>query len=715
MCSLRLDTVADVQAVGRSLLTSDQHPPAGATDPATPSPPESGTPPRFLVWLSVGLVIAGIVMAVVGALRTGISWDEPFHVMRLRNFFDHGWFSVDWSTDGGGSTAGDNNTLVYGPVAMLLLHGLSVLVGVDGWQTVATTPTAYDVRHLGVVLIGLAGTASAAGITRVLHGTWRWGVITAAALLALPMWTGHLMFNVKDVPVATGYTLMTLALVAMVAPSPGRRFLRIAGLAAGITLMVGTRPAMTSAVLVAAVLMVGGAFLARSGGVRPALGEALAGVAVAATLLATLYPNLFVHPDLLVQSVRQSASFRDDGAGPLYIPFHLATQFPLLLQGLFIVGLWSAVTVVVRSRRLDPVRSTRLALVVAQVAALPLVAVAKNSDLYNGLRQLLFASPAWAVLVTLGLAQVLAWEPLRSRTRLGLGLAAVALIAPTAAQATLFPYQYTYFNVALDATGRHVPSDYWRTSVPELLPAIPTDGQIVCGPTRSTQLGAPAGSDGAHGFDDADMQAGRFSSDSSVDCRTDPLGPLAPAWLAEALPYDEALPHDEFYVVIDRDHALPRNCTQLAAVTRHRHWREVTMTYVARCRLAPQPLVGTVVFGHPDGENMLPTLWAYAPEGWVMRDSASAIDAASDAASITFRAPSGCAETACELVLDADAAGGLEASVNDLPARVEVASGTVTVLLPPGVADTWVTFTSTPGAPLGLRVRSMRVVPSGAS
>ena len=35
-------------------------------------------------------------------------------------------------------------------------------------------PAAYDVRHLGVVLIGLAGTAAAAGITRILLGSWRW-------------------------------------------------------------------------------------------------------------------------------------------------------------------------------------------------------------------------------------------------------------------------------------------------------------------------------------------------------------------------------------------------------------------------------------------------------------------------------------------------------------------------------------------------------------
>ena len=280
-------------------------------------------------------------------------------------------------------------------------------------------------------------------------------------------------------------------------------------------------------------------------------------------------------------------------------------------------------TVAARHWRLDPSRSTRLALVVAQVAALPLVAVAKNSDLYNGLRQLLFASPAWAVLVTLGIAQLVAWAQLRGRVGLVGGLAVVALVAPMADQATLFPYQYSYFNVALDATGAHVDSDYWRTSVPELLPAIPTDGQIVCGPTRSTRLGAPAGSDEAHGVGEEAMRAGRYSSDSSVDCRTDPLGPLSSPWTALGLPYDDLLPHDEFYVVIDRDHAVPRNCMQLAAVTRHRHWREVSMTL-----RSPVPArrrgrsTTTVAFTHPDGENMAPPLWAYAPEGWVMRDSA---------------------------------------------------------------------------------------------
>ena len=123
------------------------------------------------------------------------------------------------------------------------------------------------------------------------------------------------------------------------------------------------------------------------------------------------------------------------------------------------------------------------------------------------------------------------------------------------------------------------------------------------------------------------MYAGRYSSDSSVDCRTDPLGPLASRWAADDLPLDDALPHEEFYAVIDRDHACRRNCTRLASVDRTRHLREVSMTYVARCRLDPPVLAQPVAFRGPPARTC-PRQWAYAPEGWVMRETAGALDAA---------------------------------------------------------------------------------------
>lgn len=669
--------------------------------------------PTAVLWASGLVVAAGTTMAVLGALRTGISWDEPFHVMRLRNYVDHGWFGLDWSAEVAGSSDDQSNTLVYGPVAMLLLHGLTALVGVESWDTVATTPAAYDVRHLGVLLIGLAGTAAAAGITRVLLDSWRWALVTAAALLALPMWTGHVMFNIKDVPVATGYTVMTLALVSMVAPRGGRRTLRVAGLAAGIVLMVGTRPAMSTAVLAGlAVLVTGVVLTSREGRSHPAVVESLVGVGTAAVVLVLVYPQVFAHPWLLLRSAEQSASFRDgQDASYLYVPFYVLVQVPVLLQALFVVGLVGSLRFVVGRWRSDPAHATRLALVVVQVGALPGVAVVRNSDLYNGLRQVLFASPAWAVLVTLGLAATLAWARARGRLGLAGGLAVVALVAPVLDQLTLFPYQYTYANAAFDATGQHLQSDYWRTSVPELLPQVPTDGQVVCGPTRSSTLGALAGSKEAEGIDRAALVAGRFSSDSSVDCREDPLGPLSSAWTAQGLPYDDALPHDTFYAIIDRGHELPSNCARLAAVTRDRHLHEVTMTYVARCRLDPAPLEGLVAFSRLPSEGMAPALWSYAPEGWVTRRSTTAIDAEGSAASLTFEAPDHCAEEPCLLELDADAPDDLVASVGGVPAPLVLRPASVLVRLPPGVSDAWVTFTRVSGEPLGLRVRTIRVVP----
>jgi len=672
--------------------------------------------PRLLQWVSLAVVVAGVVMGFLGALRTGVSWDEPFHVMRLRNYLDHGWFGLDWSISqdsaAAGGKGGGSNTMVYGPIAMLLLHSLGALLGVEHWNSVSTSPAAYEVRHVGVLLIGLAGTAAAATITRILLGSWRWALVTAATLLALPMWTGHLMFNIKDVPVATGYTITTLALISMVAPVRSNRLVRVLGLAAGIVLMVGTRPAMASAVVIGLLVLLAGTGAAgRFGNTRTAMAEAVTGLIAAAVVLLATYPEVFAHPLNLLSSAEQSASFRNgQDAVYGYVPFHVLAQTPLLLLGFFVIGLVAVRTL---NWRTDLSQLTRMALVGAQLFALPLVAIAKHSDLYNGLRQLLFATPAWAIIATVGLAHAVSWA--RANGRLGLvgPVAAMALVAPLLDQVTLFPYQYAYYNLALDATGVHVPSDYWRVSVPELLPSLPTNGQFVCAPTRATTAGAVAGTPSGDSVDPEQLVAGRYSSDSSVDCRTDPLGPLSSLWAANGLPTGDRLPRDTFYALIDRDHQVPSNCTRLAAVERTRHGRGIAMTYVARCRsIAPGLGASPVAFTRAAGANLAPSQWAYAPEGWVARESSTAIDSAGTRASLTFRVPASCADRTCTLLLDADAPPDLAAAVNGGPPRLvgrAPVDGAVMVILPPGRTSDWITFTRISGAPLGLRVHGLRL------
>lgn len=678
-------------------------------------------PPRSLVRISGVVVVAAATMGVVGALRTGISWDEPYHVMRLANYLDHGWFALDWSVSSdqsGQAGDGETNTLVYGPVTMLLLHGLGVLIGVEGWGDVATSTAAYDVRHLGILLIGLVGTAAAAATSRIILGSWRWALVTAAALLALPMWTGHLMFNIKDVPVATGYTVMTLALVGMVAPERGRRWLRVLGLVAGIVLMVGTRPGMAAAVVAGlAVLGTGAVVAGRFGSRRAALLEAGLGLAISAGVLVAVYPNVFGRPLSLLSSAEQSASFRGGTqANPGYVPFHVVAQEPLLLLAFFVIGV-IAVQRVVRNRwRSEVDEVTRITLVVVQLTALPMLAILRQSDLYNALRQLLFATPAWAVVVTLGIASALTWGAERGRPRLVAGAAGLALVTPLVAQAQLFPYQYAYYNSALDlvagTTGVHVPSDYWRVSAPELLDRIPTDAPVVCGPTRSDQLDVlvplPTG-------DPSEPTAGRFSSDSSLDCRTDPLGPLAPLWREAGLPVSTSRPHEEYYALLDRDHPVPDNCTRLAGVERERHARTITMTYVARCALAAPDLGSTPVdLSHPLGEQLDPVRWSYAPLGWVTRSGPSTIEATGTSASLTFTLREPCPR-GCDLLLDASGAPeDLAASVNDRSVpSLRTSDGTVAVPIPPGATTAWVTFHRTSGDPLDLRLSSLRLAEPG--
>jgi len=670
--------------------------------------------PRLLRWVSLGVVLAGAVMSIVGAFRTGVTWDEPFHVMRLRNYLDHGSFGLDWSTS---QSDAESNTVVYGPVAMLLLHALGALVGVEHWSTVATTPAAYDVRHLGVALIGLVGTAAAAATTRILLGSWRWALVTAAALLALPMWTGHLMFNVKDVPVATGFTLTTLALVAMVAPVQASRLARVACLAGGVVLMVGTRPAMFSAVLAAlVVLAVGVLATGRFGNARTALAEAGTGVLVAAVVLLAVYPTLFSHPGNLLRAAEKSSNFRDGTAAAYgYVPFHVAAQAPLLLQTFFVIGL---VTLIGFSRshwRTDTAQVTRYALVASQLLTLPVVAIVRHSDLYNALRQLLFACPAWAILATVGIARAITWSREHGRVRTLGVVTAAALVLPVLDQLSLFPYQYTYYNVALDATGVHVPSDYWRASTAELLAKLPTDGQIVCSPTRATTSGAEAGTPAADAVDPSRLTAYRFAQDTSVDCRTDVLGPLASRWSASGMPVDDRLPHDEFYAVIDRGHQTPQNCTRIASVDRTRHLRQLSMTYVARCRLQPSRLdAAGVRFVRTPGNDMLATLWTFAPQGWVARGATTAITAPGSSATLTFRTPESCVDQDCALELGAFAPTDLMASVNGATAGpVErAADGSLLVRLPVGTTSAWVTFTRTSGEPLDVRLHQLRVIRS---
>jgi hypothetical protein len=674
----------------------------------------------MLVVASILVLATTTVLAVIGAFHTGITTDEPIHVMRLRNYFHTGWYALDWDYRGDGPGSAGTNTFVYGPVAMLILHGWSMLWGVEGWGHVSTTPHAYDIRHVGVVVIGLIGVGAVAAMGRVLLRSWRWGLVAAAALSAIPMWTGHEMFNVKDVPVATGYTLATLALLLYVryddsAPRAGLRLGRAALLTLGLVLSLGTRPGMWPGLLAVGVIAVAGIVLASSAR-RTAIVvivELVGACVVSAGALVAIYPKLFGSPlKALPQTSESSSSFLNGlKSDRLYVPRHTVEEMPTLLLIFVTTGAIIGLIVLLKHWRTDPVPAARIALIGVQTATLPIVAMILGSDLYHGLRQLLFAAPAAAMLAAYGMA----WALGRSRERpLGAGrlvlgprvlavLATAAVLLPAIDQITLQPFQTTYVNLATDliTSPSHTPqtrygSDFWRVSIPDLVKGVDVKNQLLCKAIVDPVSGV------AYRF----VNGGTYSTTRSLDCRDEPSGPLKPQHLPVASGAGSTF--DAVFIA-----AVPPNCTELRSVNRRRHGFTIALTVLARCTEKPSPL-GTDEIDTASpvlGTAAQGDLWRYTVDGWQQWPGSKDLTGPVPQAVVAFVPDRSCTVSGCDLVLHGTGPSDLLASIDGASEPVVIDDSTLRVRLTATQAQTpggvWVTLSRPSGADLDTTITGL--------
>lgn len=549
---------------------------AGAVDTARREPPTA------VVFGGVAVMVAAAVMMVWGAWSTGISWDEPYHVQRLTNFLTHGWYLIDDNLIAGEPHDGVGDTYVYAPVAALLAHAVNVLVGNESSGEVAASPNAIAVRHLTIAAIGMVGILAVAGMTRLLTRSWRWALVTGGLLSAMPAWTGHTMFNIKDVPVATGYSLASLGVMLLVhahLDGPTRRRTLVSGAVlacAGTVLAVGTRPGIWPGPVAAVGIVVLALLLRR----RLHAAVVVAGTALGAGLLswavlAAVYPKGFLGLEWILASVDSSASYAGRGS-PLYVPRTALIEIPtvILLLVLFSFCVWWLAP---KQRGFDAHRATLVAVVASQTALIPALATAAGSTFYDGLRQILFSYPSLAVLVTLVLRAAVGKAGVEKRmTRRLLAVAAlVAMVLPTVVQARLFPYNYAFTSELGAVGGLSSRGDYWRTSLRELAPEIPSGEHLVCTPVL--------------GRDDVYL---RFSpltfplATRGNDCRGDAISPVAPYLPAtDAAPY----PPDTFLEVSTELFDDITNCTVLADVTRTPYFTPRRISEVSRCELALLP------------------------------------------------------------------------------------------------------------------------------
>ena len=551
--------------------------------PAAPAVPAVPRAARYVSW--VGLV-AGVLLTFFGAVHIGVTWDEPLHVQRYNNYAQTGWYLGDGQLVDGEPAPAMKQQYVYGPATMLLLHGLGVATGVEETGRASTSADAYTVRHLGVAAISVLGLLAIICTGRLLFRRWDWGVLAGAVLALLPMWTGHAMFNLKDVPVAAGYSWVTFGLALLVrGRSSGSLLVRLAGpaaIAGGTYLAVGTRPGMWVTIFASTVAFVG-CLLLRPGrstwrdrfrGDLWRYRDLVAGYLVAAIGLYLIYPSVFGSPlAAMSHAAHGSADFIGTTAPWYFIPARVALQVPLLMLGFMALGFVVGVRRFVSRRLQLDASDTRLVLVFVQVFTLPLIAMIHGASLYSDLRQVLFAAPAAALLVTFGMARLTAAAGRLHDDPYAIPLVAAttcaALVVPLVDQAMLFPYDYTYYNPLVAVSKVSGIGDYYRSSGRELAPYLPPSGRIVCSP-------------------EGDKKGPRRQAhlDGWVDCRDPSSSPIAP-YVGRFKGKYPPLAADEFWVITFVPSGIPpSNCTTVHLIHRRTLFRHAAMGQLARCERA---------------------------------------------------------------------------------------------------------------------------------
>ena len=487
------------------------------------------------------LVLAG--EAVFGAGTVGISGDDYAHVLRFQQWLEEGWYVPSSFLNGGEPEPGNvlSSPFVYAPAFSLLAHLVNAVLGNEGIGEISSTAEAYEIRHLVVALVGLAAVFCVGVAVRVLTRDRLASIWGAAALLAIPVWTGNSMFNIKDIPVASGFTFVTVGLLLGLAgasrdswPSPRRLLLVSALVALGTLIGVGTRPAMWVPFILSMSVFAALSWLMlrSSGGLLRSVAAPAAGLLVGLGGIAALYPYAAATPiDWLIGSVADSSGYQVGHdtltAGELlsatdppiwYLPAWIFAGVPVIIFGLAALAAVVVIRNALRWRSLErgtevPPRAQRergpeapsraevagTLLVTLQLVLLPTAAIVAGSSMYSGLRQHLYVLPAVAMLAGIGAAKVLQAArrkeaPLRVRWAAALVLA-LALAVPAVEQTRLYPYNYVYVNPVAGLGGVQ---GRWETELQfissrEAFRQIPANADAACSNSLVPRQGQPPG------------------------------------------------------------------------------------------------------------------------------------------------------------------------------------------------------------------------------
>ncbi len=416
---------------------------------------------RYIVpgkYLFAGVLLFATAVLAILAPKSAVNVDEQLHYPHAKNV-------VNWYF-----TGGEDQSALNTPQTNLKYYGQSI----DNFTALVNRIFNFEdeflVRHYTGAFFFLLLLLFTGLLSKDITGSWTAAAVTIMALLFMPRLAGQAFGNLKDIPFAAGYMAGLLMIVRLLKEFPQVKWKTalLLGVAIAFTVSVRAGGFILFAYLGLSFLLyfvLKPFYLIEIVSTKPVfvrlMGQAAVIVVVGYFTGLLFWPyalqNVLVHPLESLQVMEHyKVSIRQIFEGDLmwstqlpwyYLPKWLIISTPLFVLIGFVIFLALLFRESLGSRRNN--RQLLLEGFVLFAFVFPfLYVIAIDSNLYSGIRQMLFILPPMALLAVWGTYKLVHF--LISKNRIaGYAVAfsfLILLLIPAKHQAATFPVDYVYFN-----------------------------------------------------------------------------------------------------------------------------------------------------------------------------------------------------------------------------------------------------------------------------
>ncbi len=414
------------------------------------------------------LGFAGIALLFL-APKAAVNVDEQLH-------YPHAKKVVNWYFTGGNDTSA-----LHTPKSNLKFYGQSVDNITALFNRIFNVKNEFLTRHFtGAILFWLLLLFSGL-LAKELAGSYMAAAITVLSLVFMPRLFGQAFGNLKDVPFSTGYVAGLYLIVRFLKELPAPRWITATGLGLAIAFTVSVRAGgfilFAYLGLFAVLFLIWKPFaLKQIVSTKPVLVRLLgqgvvivfigyfAGLLFWPFALQDVFRNplaslhVMEHYKISIRQIFEGQLIWSTNLPWYYLPEWLWISTPefiifgsLIFGFLFIRDLW---------RKNVSTRPLFYEVVVAFAFVFPvLYVVAIHSNLYSGVRQLLFILPCLAVLSSVGIYKLVRLQVNKTLKYPAVIFFFVLMLLPLKHQASTFPVDYVYFN-SLSGGNKNAWSNY---------------------------------------------------------------------------------------------------------------------------------------------------------------------------------------------------------------------------------------------------------------